>query len=174
MPIGSRGKQRRVSVDDEDILIAVEIEVAALCSEGNLIGADGRDAGAAAVVLVTRLADDVVQGEVLGLKIGDPQIGFAVAIEIADVRAHAAVHPPAGTGRAPVQFRHFGQFSRSFIEVQKIGRRIVGDVGVKVSVGIQIGEDHPQPFPVFAKAGLTGTVTKRTITLIDEERVGLP
>ncbi len=70
-----------VAVRDEDILVAVEVEVAEDRSPSDVQAGNGGEAGGAAGVLEEAVSGVPVEAERLPLVVGDPQVGLSIPVE---------------------------------------------------------------------------------------------
>jgi len=128
--------------DTDDVEFAVGVEVAAGGAEAHEQPPQVADAVPPADVQELAATLVAVERERLPLVVGDPDVGQAVTVVVAQVHAHAAVrHPLIVVGHARQQAA-LGEPAPPVVDVQEVVHRVVGDVDVDVAVEIEVGQEH--------------------------------
>src|SRR5262249_54903680 len=135
---GRRRVMHDVAVADEQVLVAVEIEVEEARSEADIVLSENGKAGCDAGIRELTPAPITIEAVELMLKIGDQYGKAAGAIVVRDINAHA----PLGIAIAVIGQTGFGadllKPAAAAIEIKQIAASVIGHKNVGLAVLIQV------------------------------------
>ena len=166
------GKLDDVAVRDDDVDEAVEVEVGARRAEADEQAAECRDAVPSAHVQELAATFVAVEGERLTFVVRHPDVGPAVAIEVAQVDPHAAVRHALIIERDAGDEPLLRERAIAVVHVEKVVGGVVADIDIDVPVEIHVGEQDAETLAVGAQARLARNLDERAVPLVAIDRVG--
>jgi hypothetical protein len=161
-----------IRASDEEVFPSIIVEVvSAVAPAGHAVG---ELAEAAGVVGVDEDAATLVDVERKALVLDGimPDVGQAVVVDVAEVRAHAGESIAIGrVGNAGSDGDLFEFFSADIAE-EKVGHGVVGDKGIEKAVAIEVSEGNAHAFAEKGvDAGFMRDVGERSVAVIAIEAV---
>ena len=170
---GSVNLRIYVAVGDEEIEATVVVVVEKARSPAQQLDCGRGEAGRGRDVGETHAALVAVERVRLGKKVGYVQVGIAILIVVAKVRAHARFDVAIAVVRHAGDEGDVLEGAVALVLEEHVRGLVVGDKEVAVAIGVVIGRHHAQAVIAIGgcHAGRLGDVGKRAIALVAVEHI---
>ena len=161
-----------MAVCRDQIEPAVVIEVEKSHAESEPVAACHREAVLRGMVAEYAVAQVLVQGRVFAVKVGDGQVGQAIAVQVAASDSHARCVDARVVAGDAGDLADLFKVEAAPVQEQELGRLVIGDEQVDPPITIKVIGHDAEAFPGLVENSRLGRDIDETSAVIAEEVVG--
>ncbi len=133
-----------VTIGDRDVKVPVVVNIHERGAKTEPIPRRNRQPDHRGVVGEDPASQVVVEGHRLVVEVGDPQIGSAIAVEVAARNPHPRLEAAFAVAGETGTLAKLLELQVPEVTKPEVGRLVVGHEEVNASVVVEVGGDHPQ------------------------------